>query len=96
MPVEPGVKRLIAFVDGQNLFHAAKKAFGSRFPDYNPKALAERVCSDRGWTLSQTCFYTGIPDRTDNAFWNHFWTASTPTTTGQNRNVTKPDCLMLS
>jgi hypothetical protein len=25
--------------------------------------------------LSQTFFYTGIPDRADNAFWNHFWTA---------------------
>ena len=75
MPAEPGVKHVIAFVDGQNLFHAAKKAFGSRFPNYNPKVLAERICADHGWTLSQTFFYTGIPDRTDNAFWNHFWTA---------------------
>ena len=25
--------------------------------------------------LSQTFFYTGIPDRADNAFWSHFWTA---------------------
>lgn len=75
VPVEPGVKRVIAFVDGQNLFHAAKKAFGCRFPNYNPKALAERISADRGWTLSQTFFYTGIPDRADNAFWNHFWTA---------------------
>ena len=75
MPAEPDVRRAIAFVDGQNLFYAAKKAFGSRFPDYDPKALAERICADRGWTLSQTFFYTGIPDRADNAVWNHFWTA---------------------
>jgi mRNA interferase HigB len=28
MPAEPPVKRVVAFVDGQNLFYAAKKAFG--------------------------------------------------------------------
>ena len=75
MPAEPPVRRVVAFVDGQNLFYVAKKAFGYRFPNYNPKALAERISADRGWTLSETFFYTGIPDRTDNAFWNHFWTA---------------------
>jgi len=75
VPAEPGVKRAVAFVDGQNLFYAAKKAFGYRFPNYDPKALAERITATRGWTLSQTFFYTGIPDRTDNPFWNHFWTA---------------------
>lgn len=75
MPGEPGVKRAVAFVDGQNLFYAAKKAFGYRFPNYNPKALAERISASRGWTLSQTFFYTAIPDATDNPFWNHFWTA---------------------
>lgn len=75
MPAEPDVKRAIAFVDGQNLFYAAKRAFGCRFPNHNPKALAERISTDRGWTLSQAFFYTGIPDRVDNAVWNHFWTA---------------------
>lgn len=75
MPAEPPVKRAVAFIDGQNLYYAAKKAFGYRFPNYNPKALAERITATRGWTLSQTFFYTGIPDATDNRFWNHFWTA---------------------
>ena len=27
MPAEPPAKRAVAFVDGQNLFHATKKAF---------------------------------------------------------------------
>ena len=75
MPVEPAVKRAVAFVDGQNLFYAAKKAFGYQFPNYDPKALPERISASCGWTLSQTFFYTGIPDPTDNPFWNHFWTA---------------------
>jgi len=75
MPVEPPVRRVVAFVDGQNLFYAATKAFGYRFPNYNPKALAGRISAERGWTSSETFFYTGIPDRADNVFWNHFWTA---------------------
>ena len=75
MPAEPAVKRAVAFIDGQNLFYAARKAFGHRFPNYDPKALAGRIAQSRGWTLSQTFFYTGIPDPTDNAFWSHFWTA---------------------
>ncbi|HMD85705.1 MAG TPA: NYN domain-containing protein [Terriglobia bacterium] len=75
MPAEPTEKRVVAFIDGQNLFYAAKKAFGHRFPNYDPRSLAERIAATHGWPLSQVFFYTGIPDRTDNAFWNHFWTA---------------------
>ena len=75
MPAEPPVKRTIAFIDGQNLFYAAKKAFGHRFPNFDPKALAERIARSRDGSLSQTFFYTGIPDPADNAFWNHFWVA---------------------
>ena len=75
MPAEPVPKRAVGFVDGQNLFYAAKKAFGYPYPNYDPKALAERIASDRGWTLVETFFYTGIPDAIDNSFWNHFWTA---------------------
>ncbi|MBI1941658.1 MAG: NYN domain-containing protein [Acidobacteria bacterium] len=74
-PPEPPVKRTFGFIDGQNLFYAVKKAFGYRYPNYDPKALAERITSGRGWALSDTFFYTGIPDRRDNPFWNHFWTA---------------------
>ena len=52
VPAEPSVKRTVAFVDGQNLFYAAKKDFGHRFPNYDPKALADRIAQGRGWTLS--------------------------------------------
>lgn len=75
MPPEPSGKRTIAFIDGQNLFYAVKKAFGYTYPNYDPKALAERIAAPRGWTLTQTFFYTGIPDPGDDPFWNHFWTA---------------------
>ncbi len=48
VPAEPLVKRAVAFFDGQNLFHAAKEAFGHRFPNYDPPALAKRICQERG------------------------------------------------
>ncbi|MCJ2067047.1 NYN domain-containing protein [Methylobacterium sp. J-088] len=75
MPVEPPVKRAVAFFDGQNLFHCAKAAFGYTFPNYDPVALSRAVCAQRGWHLDGVRFYTGVPDATDNAFWSHFWTA---------------------
>ena len=71
---EPEVKRAIAFVDGQNLFHAAREAFGYTYPNYDVSALAAQVCAAAGWTLAEVRFYTGIPDAGDNARWHHFWT----------------------
>ena len=68
MPSEPPVKRAFVFIDGQNLFHAAKEAFGYPYPNYNVAALAERICRQEGWQLERTHFYTGIPDASDNAF----------------------------
>ena len=75
MPAEPAVKRAIAFIDGQNLFRCAKTAFGYTFPNYDVQALADDVCQQHGWQLLETRFYTGVPDVSDDAFWNHFWTA---------------------
>jgi uncharacterized LabA/DUF88 family protein len=75
VPTEPLVKRTVALFDGQNLFHAVKKAFGYTWPNYDPLALAEAVSRSRGWALAQTRFYTGLPSVRDNRSWNHFWTA---------------------
>ena len=58
---EPAVKRTIVFIDGQNLFNAAKAAFGYSYPNYDPVLLADRVCADNGWTRTQIRFYTGMP-----------------------------------
>lgn len=70
MVVEPATKYAIAFFDGQNLFHAARRAFGYPYPNYDPLALATTICRRAGWTLKRTCFYTGIPDPADDPFWN--------------------------
>ena len=65
--------RAIVFIDGQNLYCAAKDAFAYTYPNYDVKLLSQYVCSLRGWSLSDTHFYTGIPDKEDNAFWHAFW-----------------------
>lgn len=73
MPPEPPLKRTVAFVDGQNLFHASREAFGYTYPNYDPVALAANVCAVFGWTLVQVRFYTGIPDPGVNPVWHGFW-----------------------
>lgn len=73
MPSAPFVKNAIAFVDGQNLFYAAKEAFGHSYPNFDIVKLAGRICQARGWFPKQTRFYTGVPDAADNSFWATFW-----------------------
>jgi uncharacterized LabA/DUF88 family protein len=79
MSQEPLEKRATVFVDGQNLFHAAKEAFGYPYPNYDVLELAKAVCLARDWQLAESRFYTGIPDPTDDPFWHHFWTAKLAT-----------------
>lgn len=52
LPAEPPVKRALAFVDGQNLYHAARAAFGHTHPNYDVRALSAKVCESRGWALT--------------------------------------------
>jgi len=73
MSTPPAKPRAIVFVDGQNLFYAAKDSFGSQFPDYDVALLAGRLCHGQGWELTPSRFYTGVPDSADDPHWNHFW-----------------------
>jgi uncharacterized LabA/DUF88 family protein len=73
MASEPREKRAIVFVDGQNLFHAAREAFGYRYPNYHVARLARALCSSQGWLLTRTLFYTGVPASSDDPFWYGFW-----------------------
>ncbi len=70
MPAEPATKRAVAFVDGQNLFHAAREAFGYSYPNYDVLALSHALCAEQDWKLVQARFYTGIPAPSDNMFWH--------------------------
>lgn len=75
MAKEPLIKRTIAFFDGQNLFHAAREAFGYTYPNYDPRCLAKTICDSKKWHLVQIRFYTGVPDPADDRFWYEFWSA---------------------
>lgn len=77
--IEPVRKRVVAYVDGQNLYHTAKDAFGYTYPNYDVKALSQTICRRQGWELRQTRFYTGVPAPEDNTDWNHFWIAKMAT-----------------
>jgi hypothetical protein len=72
---EPAIRRAVCFVDGQNLFHSVKLAFGYTYPNYDVSALSQAVCRSHDWQCSSIRFYTGVPDVADKPFWNHFWTA---------------------
>jgi uncharacterized LabA/DUF88 family protein len=71
----PAVKRAIAFVDGQNLFAAARDAFGVGTPCYRPALLAKRVAEREGWVLAEVRFYTGVPAKRDDPRLHAQWTA---------------------
>jgi uncharacterized LabA/DUF88 family protein len=62
------------FIDGQNLFNAAKAAFGYAFPNCDPVALADAVCAAHGWTRTQIRFYTGMPGAVEDPGRHRFWT----------------------
>ena len=64
-----------------------EEAFGRTYPDYDAAALAARVCGDAGWSLTQTRFYTGVPDAADNAFWHQFWVSKLAAMGRQNAHV---------
>ena len=73
---EPRPKRTGALVDGKNLFHAAREAFGYTVPNYDVTALAGAVCAAQAdWKLQHVRFYTGVPDADEDVHWHAFWSA---------------------
>jgi|GEM_PF-1962029 len=68
-------KRCIAFFDGQNLFAAARDAFGFSTASYDVSRLAHWACHTHGWDLRQVRFYTGVPERRDNPGLHRHWTS---------------------
>lgn len=73
MKIEPQLKNAIAFVDGQNLFHHAKAAFGHPHPNYDPTKLHEEVCRLNGWRSTLVRFYTGVHTPEQDELWSGYW-----------------------
>ncbi len=73
MLTEPIIKRAHVFIDGQNLFHSVKEAFGYTYPNYNIRRLVSKTASSYNWKIQSIRFYTGIPDEKDDPTWHRFW-----------------------
>ena len=43
MPAEPLVKRAVAFIDGQNLYHAARESFGYTYPNFDVRIAIDVI-----------------------------------------------------
>jgi uncharacterized LabA/DUF88 family protein len=61
------------FIDGQNLFYAAKDAFNYRQVNYGVAELAAEACRLKGWELGSISFYTGMPSPRENSELHEFW-----------------------
>ncbi len=75
MSAHAQAKKAIAFVDGQNLFAAARDAFGITTASYGVAALSQAIAAQRGWEVAEVRFYTGVPERHDNPGLRFWWTA---------------------
>ena len=75
--------RTIVLIDGQNLYHLARRAWASgpsspyAWPSYDVEKLARVLVSKTaGRTNEETRFYTGVPDPGAGPtafFWHGFW-----------------------
>ncbi len=72
MPQPPNC-RTVAFFDTQNLYRFVKDCFGYTYPNFDPVKLATFICKQKGWQLTQTRLYTGVPRIESDPFWHTFW-----------------------
>ena len=70
---EPAHKSARVFVDGQNLYHQAKEAFGYYYPNYDILKLSNLVCKKLRYSLCGVDFYTGVPLSNYDKLWASFW-----------------------
>ena len=77
-------KKAIVFLDGQNIYHLAKRSWAMfpaqgwspySFPSYDVEKLANvLVLAQPNRVLQGIRFYTGVPSASRNIFWHQFWT----------------------
>ena len=75
--------RTLVLIDGQNLYHLARRAWGTgtsspyAWPSYDVEELASTLVSrTAGRVLVEVRFYTGVPDPSagpSQLFWHGFW-----------------------
>ncbi|MDO8962926.1 MAG: NYN domain-containing protein, partial [Coriobacteriia bacterium] len=71
---EPPRSRAMFFFDCQNLYGAARRAWGYRYACFDPIALSQSIAESRGWHLAHVHVYTGVPRPEDRFALNKYWT----------------------
>ena len=75
-------------IDGQNLFAAARGAFGVTAPSFDVVALSQAVAHPRGWRIGEVRFYSGVPSEGDNAPLHRAWASQLRRMRAQGVHVT--------
>jgi len=70
---DPCTKKIMVYMDGQNLFKGARDAFGYHTPDYDVLALGQYVADKIGGCVVDIYFYTGIHAPEVNWRLHRFW-----------------------
>ena len=67
-------KTAIFYFDAQNLYRRAREVFPHvKYPNFDPIALSRLVAQKYSLKVKKIKFYTGIPPKKRNPYWNKFW-----------------------
>ena len=95
-----GERRNHIFIDGQNFYLSAKRAFGLRYPDFDIPSLGRYLSDQIGAGDDPVIrFYVGMPIARFSPMWTRFWTnkleaardAGVEVTTRELRYLTETD-----
>ena len=76
MRAKPAIRRAVAFIDGQNLFHSARAAFGHTHPNYDVARPSKPSVPATGVAVGSGALLHGHPGQnTDDPRWHQFWSA---------------------
>ena len=68
------LKTAIFYFDAQNLYRRAKEVFPNvKYPNFDPIALSKLVAQKYSLKVKTIKFYTGVPPKKRNPYWNKFW-----------------------
>lgn len=67
-------KSAIFYFDAQNFYRRSKEVFsGIKYPNFDPVALSNLVAQKYSLKVKKIRFYTGVPPKKRNPYWNRFW-----------------------
>ncbi len=85
--MEKPKKTAVFYFDAQNLYRRAKSVFANvRYPNFDPVALSNLIAQKHSLKIKKIKFYTRIPPKKRNPYWNRFWSAKLALL-GRNKSV---------